>query len=507
MPAPRIFPRVLALFVLTLSFGAAPGFGAEAAAGGRGGGRPNVLFVLCDDIRWNAMSCAGHPALKTPNIDRVAREGVRFSNAFCTTSLCSPSRASILTGLYAHGHGVRDNFSELPAALPHWPKRLAEAGYETAYMGKWHMGENNDEPRSGFAHFATHKGQGKYFDTEWNINGGGAKVVKGYYTTVVTDMALDWLKKDHGQKPWALCVGHKAPHSFYTPEEKYAHVFDKVAVPYPDTAFHLDGKPGWIKERLPTWHGIYGPLFDWRKVFPDTRPEAVKDFENMVHGYWGTILSVDDSMGRMFAYLEETKQLDNTVIVFMGDNGLLEGEHGMVDKRTGHEPCLRIPLLVRYPGLGRGKVVEQQALTVDVAPSLLELCGAAPMDGIHGKSWVKLAREGDPGWRKSWFYEYNYEVQFPYTPNVRAVRTDEWKYIRYPHGDGQPDRHMAELYNLKSDPDERTNLVHEPLYAGKLKELQAELRGAMAASGLPEEKDAMPLDQGIGKALPDAKIR
>jgi len=480
---------------------------APAATGETKNARPNVLFILCDDIRWNAMSCAGHPALKTPNIDRIAREGVRFSNMFCTTSLCSPSRASILTGLYAHGHGVRDNFSELPSKLPHWPKRLTDAGYETAYMGKWHMGENNDEPRPGFSFFATHKGQGKYFDTEWNINGQGGKVINGYYTTVVTDMALDWLKKDHSNKPWALCVGHKAPHSFYTPEEKYAHVFDKVPVHYPDTAFHLENKPTWIKERLTTWHGIYGPLFEWRKQFPNERPEAVKDFENMVHGYWGTILSVDDSIGRLFAFLEDTKQLDNTVIVFMGDNGLLEGEHGMVDKRTGHDPCLRIPLLVRYPSLGKSKVIEQQALTVDVAPSILDLCGVPPLDGIHGKSWVPLVSRGDSNWRKSWFYEYNYEVQFPYTPNVRAVRTDDWKYIHYPHGDGAPDRHMAEMYNIKADPEERNNLANDPKHADKLRELKQELGVAMRLSGLPAEKDTMPLDQGIGKALPDAKIR
>ncbi|MFA7005459.1 MAG: sulfatase/phosphatase domain-containing protein, partial [Verrucomicrobiia bacterium] len=321
------------------------------------------------------------------------------------------------------------------------------------------------------------------------------------------DMALDWLKKDHGGKPWALCVGHKAPHSFYTPEEKYAHSFDSVRVPYPDTAFHLDDKPAWIRERLHTWHGIYGPLFEWRKKFPDDRPEAVKDFEAMVRGYWGTILSVDDSIGRLLAFLADTKQLDNTIIVFMGDNGLLEGEHGMVDKRTAHEPSLRIPLIVRYPGLASGKVIPQQALTIDVAPSILDLCGAKPLENIHGRSWVKLARGGDPAWRKSWFYEYNYEKQFPYTPNVRAVRTDDWKYIHYPHGDGSPDRHMAELYNLKTDPDEDHNLIADPASAKQLPELQAELARQMKATGLTATTDKMPLDEGVKQALPDLKIR
>ncbi|MEO6740209.1 MAG: sulfatase-like hydrolase/transferase, partial [Chthoniobacteraceae bacterium] len=389
----------------------------------------------------------------------------------------------------------------------HWPMRLRESGYETAYMGKWHMGEENDSPRAGFDFFATHKGQGKYFDTEWNVNGAGSKKIEGYYTTVVTDMALDWLKRDHSGKPWALCVGHKAPHSFYTPEEKYAHTFDDVRVKYPDTAFHLDDKPAWMKERLYTWHGIYGPLFEWRKKFPDDRPEAVKDFENMVHGYWGTILSVDDSIGRMFKFLEETKQLDNTILVFMGDNGLLEGEHGMVDKRTAHEASLRIPLLVRFPGLARGKVIAQQALTIDVAPSVLELCGAKPLDGIHGKSWVKLVREGDGLWRKAWFYEYNYEKQFPYTPNVRAVRDDDWKYIHYPHGDGSPDRHMAELYDMKRDPDERHNLIADPARAATIMALKTTLTALMQQTGLTKDNDRMPLDEGIKKELPDAKIR
>jgi N-acetylglucosamine-6-sulfatase len=469
--------------------------------------RPNVLFVLCDDIRWNAMSCANHPTLKTPNIDRVANEGVRFENMFCTTSLCSPSRASILTGLYAHTHGVTNNFTELPTTRTHWAQRLREEGYTTAYLGKWHMGEDNDMPRPGFDYFATHKGQGKYFDTEWNLNGKRVGVIPGYYTTIVTDMALDWLKRDHGGKPWALCIGHKAPHSFYFPEEKYAHSFDQFRVHYPESAFHLDDKPIWIKQRLYTWHGIYGPLFEWRKKFPDDSPGGVIAFENMVHAYWGTILSVDDSMGRLFAYLKETKQLDNTIILFMGDNGLLEGEHGMVDKRTAHEPSMRIPLLVRYPQLGRGKLIEQQALTEDVAPSILELCHAAPLENIHGKSWVKLVEQGDPTWRKSWFYEYNYEKQFPYTPNVRAVRTDEWKYIHYPHGDGTPDRYIGELYNLKNDPDEDHNLIKEPQFAGKIVELKAELTRLMAQTGLTPENDKMPIDEGIKKVLPDQKIR
>ena len=495
-------PIRLFLNLAVAAVAAAPCVAASAAP------RPNILYILCDDLRPAALGAYGSPHVKTPHIDRLAAEGVRFANAFCTTSLCSPSRASLLTGLYAHKHGVRDNFTELPASLPHWPARLRDAGYATAYVGKWHMGEDNDGPRPGFDWFVTHKGQGKYFDTEWNFHGQKREVRPGYYTTVVTDLAIEWLQKQSPAKPWVMCIGHKAPHSFYTPEEKYARTFANVRIPYPATAFQLDDKPAWMKERLNTWHGIYGPLFEWRKKFPDARPEAVVDFENMVRGYWGTILSVDDSVGRLRAYLETTGQLDNTVIVFLGDNGLLEGEHGMVDKRTAHEPSIRIPLIVRYPALARGRVVEKQVLTCDLPPSLLELAGASVLGKIDGASWVKLARDGaDRAWRSSWFYEYNYEKQFPYTPNVRALRTDRWKYIRYPHGDGSPDRHLAELYDLSADPDETRNLAADPKQAATVAQLRTELTRVMAAACLAPATDKMPLDAGIGTALPDAKIR
>jgi len=469
--------------------------------------RPNVLFILCDDLRPDALGCYGSKHVKTPRIDALAADGVRFADAFCTTSLCSPSRASILTGLAAHRHGVRNNFTELPAALPHWPARLREQGYATGYVGKWHMGEDNDSPRPGFDWFVSHTGQGKYFDTEWNVNGERREAPKGYYTTVVTDYALDWLQSRQAGQPWALCVGQKAPHSFYLPEPKYSHAFDDVRVPYPASAFQLDAKPDWIRERLPTWHGIYGPLFDWRKSFPDTSPEGVKDFENMVHAYWGTVLSVDDSVGRLVDFLKTTGQWDNTLVVFMGDNGLLEGEHGMVDKRTMHEPSIRIPLIARGPGLPAGRVVNEQVLTADVAPSILAACKAPALDDIDGRSWLGLLAGSGVPWRTEWLYEYNYEKQFPYTPNIRGIRTDRWKFIRYPHGDGTPDRHLPELYDLAADPGELANLAADPAHAATRADLERRLTALLAAHGLTPDTDRMPLDEGIQTSLPDQKVR
>ncbi|MGQ9591918.1 MAG: sulfatase family protein, partial [Planctomycetota bacterium] len=466
--------------------------------------RPNVVFVLTDDQRWDCLGIAGHAFLRTPNLDRLAREGAWFRNAFVTTSLCSPSRASFLSGLYAHAHKVLDNFTDFPNDLPSFHRQLRAAGYETAYIGKWHMGEGSDEPRPGFDYWASHKGQGAYYDTEFNVNG-ERRVLSGYYTTRVTDLAVEWIR-GRGARPFLLILGHKAPHGPFEPEEKYRRAFDGVKISYPETAFRLGGKPGWIHERLDTWHGIYGPLYGFRKDFPDRSPEGVAVFAEFVRSYAATIVSVDDSIGRVYGALAEKGILDDTLILFAGDNGFLLGEHGMIDKRTMHEESIRIPLLARYPRRIRaGTVIDEMVLNVDLAPTILALCGAEPLPKAHGLSWVPLLERETEGWRASFLYEYNYEKQFPYTPNVRGVRTRDWKYVRYPHGDGGPDRHRAELYHLAEDPEETRNLVDDPRYAGKLAELRAELERLLAETGA--RPDPMPVDEGVKKELPEASIR
>ena len=467
---------------------------------------PNVIFILTDDQRWDCLSTAEHPCLQTPHMDRLAKEGVRFANMFVTTSLCSPSRASMLSGLYAHSHGVTNNFTDYPTNLRSFPQQLQEAGYTTAYIGKWHMDENNDDPRPGFNYWASHKGQGTYYDTPFNING-RRDVLKGYYTTRVTDLAVDWLKEQSRDRPFMLMLGHKAPHTPAVPEPKYANLYDDVPVSYPPSAFDLDDKPDWIRQRIATWHGIYGPLWGFRDKFPDSSPEAVKNFAAFVRSYWAVIKSVDDSLGRIIAVLEEAGQLDNTLLIFGSDNGFFLGEHGMMDKRTAHEESLRVPLLVRYPPLVRpGTVVGQTVLNIDIAPSILDICGVPPLQNVHGRSWKPLlANDTDVIWRTSWFYEYNYEKQFPYTPNVRAVRTDKWKYIHYPHGDGGVDRHLSELYDLQNDPLELKNLINDSRYANKVVELKDELTSLLQESGAVP--DRMPLDEGVKDVLPEKSIQ
>jgi N-acetylglucosamine-6-sulfatase len=357
---------------------------------------PNVLVILTDDQRWDAMSCAGHPFLKTPNMDRIANEGVRFTNMFVTTSLCSPSRASMLSGLYAHRHQVQSNFTDYPNDLPSYPRRLQEAGYETGYIGKYHMGEQHDDPRPGFDYWMSHKGQGNYFDNEFNING-NRQVLKGYYTSVVTDYAVDFLKRPH-KKPFCLILGHKAPHGGpIVPEPKYEKAFDAIDIKKPPTAEPDAAKPEWLKQSMPTWHGINGPLY------------GQKEFPKFVRAYLATLLSVDDGVGRLLVTLKETSQLDNTLIIYTSDNGFVLGEHGRVDKRTAYDESLRVPLLVRYPKLiAKPKVINEMVLSIDMAPGILDICGGKPLDKIDGHSWKPLLAGDTSQKRKSFLYEYNY---------------------------------------------------------------------------------------------------
>jgi N-acetylglucosamine-6-sulfatase len=457
---------------------------------------PNVVVIFTDDQRWDAMSCAGHPFLKTPNIDRLAAEGARFANAFCTTSLCSPSRASMLSGLYAHRHGVLNNFTEFPANLPSYPQRLQESGYETAYIGKWHMGEGNDAPRPGFDTWMSHQGQGNYFDTTFNING-QRELLKGYITNRITEKAVEWIKKPHG-KPFCLLLGHKAPHGPFVPEPKYEHAFDHLEMKRPATATDTGpGKPDWVRQRVTTWHGIDGPIY---------KACGLSGYEAFMRAYYGAILSVDDSVGQVYAALRDAGVLDKTILVFTTDNGFLAGEHGAIDKRAMWEDSIRVPYLVRYPPLVPSpRVVNEMILHVDLAPSLLDLCGARPIEGTDGRSWKGLLQGDASNWRKAWIYQYDYEKEFPYTPNVRGIRTDDWKYIHYPHGDGSPDRWKAELYNLKADPLETQNLIDDPGSAGKRAELTAMMRDLRARSGGPAER--MPLDGGIRQELPGKAVQ
>ena len=387
---------------------------------------------------------------------------------------------------------MHQQLHRVPGQLPSYPQRLHDAGYKTAYIGKWHMGEGNDEQRPGFDYWASHKGQGQYYDTEFNING-KRQVIKGYYAHVVTEPG-DRVAED-GAAAVLAEVGHKAPHGFWIPEPKYAHAFDNVTI---DEA---GDRSAWPR------HARLGqPSASRRGTASTGRSTASKDFDTFVRTYHETILSVDDSVGAMYEALRAMGELDNTIFVFAGDNGFLLGEHASIDKRTMWEESIRIPLLVRYPDAMRDAARRRSdGPQPGSGAERAGLVRRRPLPAVHGASFKGLGQGRDVAWRNSWLYEYNFENEFPYTPNVRGVRTDEWRYIHYPNGEGQPDTEKAELYNIKTDPLEKHNLIDAPEAQGTLTSLKAELqRIQQQTGGLP---DRMPVNPKLEFQLPDAAIR
>jgi N-acetylglucosamine-6-sulfatase len=426
--------------------------------------RPNMVVVVVDDLRWDELGCTGHPFVRTPHIDRIACEGVRFRNAFASTPLCSPSRATLLTGQYASRHGVIDNTnrSELSHRLPTFPRRLQAAGYETAFVGKWHMG-NDDTPRPGFDHWAALAGQGTSSDPTLNINGQRRRI-EGYTTDVLTDEAVRFVGRRR-DKPFCLYLAHKALHpetmqrddgsitdaaaSRFIPAPRHEGLYADAPVPrrlnVTDT---LAGKPALTRklEGVPPLGRATG-----------TSDEVVRDRLRM-------LTAVDEGLGRLMEALEGAGALDRTAIVFLSDHGYFYGEHGLsVERRLAYEEAIRIPLLVRFPSrFPRGRLIDEFALTADLAPTLLELAGAAPSDEskLDGRSLLPLL-EGQhvPDWRTSFVIEYFTDTVFPRVRSMgyRAVRTQRHKLIHYRELDA-----MDELYDLVNDPYELRNLIADP---------------------------------------------
>jgi len=419
--------------------------------------RPNVIFILMDDMRWDCLSCTGHPFIKTPNIDRIAHEGAMFKNYFVTLPLCSPSRATLLTGQYAHRNGVVDNVTD-HAALSHQLQtfpRLLQPGYETAFIGKWHMGLD-PSPRPGFDKWISFKGQGVYLNPTLNIDGKNEKT-SGYVTDLLSDYAVDFIKQKH-EKPFAFCLWHKAVHQPDTPAERHKNLYSGED-PFP---------------KSPNMHDDLSDKPVLTRKLATTSPAGHPDHgvpEKQIFGQLRCIQAVDDGVGRIFKALEETGQLDNTVIIFSSDNGYFWGEHNLGDKRAAYEESIRDPLLVRYPRLIKpGLIVEKMALNIDIAPTILDLAGVEIPTSMQGKSLLPLFEGKSANWRTSFYGEYFHEKPYPLIPTWQSVRTEDWKYVHYTEIDG-----MDELYDLKNDPFEMNNLIHNPGAATRLAELQKEL--------------------------------
>ena len=426
----------------------------------------NVIFILTDDQRFDELGFM-NPVLETPNMDKIAQQGVHFSNAFVTTSLCSPSRASILTGQYMHNHGVVDNNSPVADGTVFFPQYLQKAGYQTAFFGKWHMGEAKsskgelDHPQPGFDHWMSFAGQGHYYPVirngkvnQFNINGKHVPQ-KGYITDELTDYTLDWLGGGRDKsKPFFVYLSHKAVHANFAPPKRYENLYADIAMPVPesqaDTEENYRGKPMWVKNQRNSWHGV---------DFPYHSDLDVQDFKLQYHR---ALTAVDDSIGRINLWLKENGLADNTIVILMGDNGFMFGEHGLIDKRNAYEESMRVPLLAYIPGLDQpGRVVEEIVAGIDIGPTVLDIAGIEEMpEQFEGKSMLPLAMgEKVTDWREDLLYEYYWEFNYPMTPTTFALRSDNYKLIQY-HGIWDTE----ELYDIKNDPKEMRNLIDDPKY-------------------------------------------
>jgi N-acetylglucosamine-6-sulfatase len=439
----------------------------------------NILVILTDDHRYDAMGFMKAQSFgDTPTLDRLAREGVHFKNAFVTTALCSPSRASIFTGLYAHQHRVVDNNHPIPPGLVYYPEYLQRAGYETAFIGKWHMGMETDAPQPGFDRWVSFKGQGNYLPSADGLNVDGHKVPqRGYITDELTNYALDWIGGRDGKRPWMMHLAHKAVHSEFIPAERHRGRYANEIFRYPDNMKPgVDGRPMWVENQRNSWHGVDYPY------------HGRLDIGDYYKRYMETLLAVDEGLARIMALLEQRGELDDTLILYMGDNGFMFGEHGLIDKRAAYEESMRVPMLMRCPSLFKPGKVDQVVANIDIAPTMLAAAGLDAPEGMAGVDMLPLMR-GDPvSWRKVLLYEYYWERNFPQTPTVHALREDRYKYIHF-HGIWDLD----ELYDLAADPHENINLLAQPGHEDLAEQMSAKLFNLLEATDgmqIPLSRDA-----------------
>ena len=432
--------------------------------------RYNIIFILLDDQRYDAMGfLQGQKFLETPNMDAIARAGVYLPNAYVTTALCSPSRASILTGQYAHRHRVVDNDSPLPKGLTFFPQYLRQAGYETAFIGKWHMGGPTDHPQPGFDHWVSFKGQGSYLPNADGLNVNGKKVPqKGYITDELNSYALEWLNGRNSRKPFMLYLSHKAVHSEFIPAERHRGRYEnaKFAPPKTIDPASVSGAPMWVRNQRNSWHGVD---FAYHKEL---------DISEYYKRYAETLLAVDEGIGQILELLKKKGLERNTLVAVMGDNGFAFGEHGLIDKRTAYEESMRVPLVMQLPAVIKsGTRIEKVVANIDLAPTFLDLAQVKNPGNMDGKSYLPFLRGEALPWRDSLLYEYYWEYAFPQTPTTHAIRGEQFKYINYY---GLWD--INELYDLRNDPLETRNLIYDPKYRETVDRMREQMFGVLESS-------------------------
>ena len=468
--------------------------------------RPNLLFIITDDHTAQAISAYGSRINKTPNIDRIAGEGARFNNAFCTNSICAPSRASILTGKYSHKNGVTDNRQVFNAGQPTFPRLLQQAGYQTAVIGKWHL---HSDPK-GFDYWNIFPGQGQYYNPDL-IEMGTEKRYHGYATDLITDMSLNWLKNRNDKKPFCLLYQHKAPHRNWMPPPKYLDKYKDVEIPLPETfwddystrsaaakeqemrvADHLvygfdlklDPKLDTDENLREMWINTYARFDDQqKKIWDDAYREENEAFyranlkgrelaewkyQRYMKDYLRCVDSVDENIGRVLDYLDDNGLSENTIVVYTSDQGFYLGEHGWFDKRFMHEESLHMPLLIRYPDrIRKGLVNDDMILNIDFAPLFLDYTGLEKPPEMQGESFSGLIDGTEKNWRDAVYYQYYEYPAWHMVKKHYGIRTKRYKLIHFYY-----DIDAWELYDLEKDPHELNNIYDDPLNAPLVNELK-----------------------------------
>jgi len=476
--------------------------------------RPNILFIFTDDHASHSMSCYGSKVNKTPNLDRIANEGMLFKNCFCTNSICGPSRAVILTGKHSHLNGFLQNGNKFDGGQQTFPKLLRKVGYQTAIVGKWHL----SSAPTGFDYSEILIGQGPYYNPPMIKNDKKVNHV-GYTTDIITDLALDYLKNERDpDKPFMMMYQHKAPHRNWQPGPKHLHMYDDVTIPEPDnlfdnyegrgtaaktqdmsiektmTAFDLKLTPprNLTSEQLKVWNAAYEPKnAEFKKANLQGKDLVRWKYQRYMKDYLRCVASVDDNVGRMLDYLDETGLAKNTVVIYSSDQGFYLGDHGWFDKRFMYEESFRMPLVARWPGVIKpGSVSDALVSNLDFAETFLKIAGAKVPSDMQGTSILPIMKGSTPDdWRTGLYYHY-----YEFYGNRRAahmvrrhygIRTGRYKLINF-YNIGE-----WELYDLEKDPREMKSVYNDPNYSNVIAELTAEVAKLQRQYQVPDDKGSV----------------
>ncbi len=450
------------------------------------GTRPNIVFIMTDDHAAHAMSCYGSRINKTPHIDRIAEQGMRFDNCFCTNSICTPSRAVILSGTYSHINQVTTLSTHMDNRLLTFPKLLQAAGYQTAMIGKWHLGQGPAHEPTGFDFWRVLPGQGLYHNPEM-IEREGRRVFEGYVTDLITDMSIAWLKGRDKDRPFCLLCHHKAPHRPWEPDDKHALMYEDVNIPVPET-FDDDYSNRASAAEAATMR-IERDLnaTDLKQPVPEgltASEEKHWKYQRYIKDYLRVVASIDDNIGRLLDTLDKEGLTDDTMVIYTSDQGFFLGDHGWYDKRFMYEESLRMPLVVRYPReVKAGTVNKDIVLNVDFPATFLDLAGIKVPETFQGQSTYPLLRGETPeDWQTSLYYRYWMHKAHHNVYAHYGVRTLRYKLIYY-YSDalgqaGAIDETYEpewELFDLETDPYEMHNVVDDTAYASIARELKDEL--------------------------------